>query len=255
MHSRGRPILWSLQHCQMPLLVIMGRLCRKAMEVVLAVCVKPSSPQTSGSTAIICTSEHQVYHFCRFTSLHMCSRQAPRVNLSSVPAACAGRIDMKLLLVLQITVDGDTSTNDTCIGLASGAAGNDLIKHSTSEAAQKLEAAVTALLQVCLQGIGMYSKAHAHATTLFLRASCLQSSAWPLQSLCTDCRICKNVISPIIGLGMQGYLHVLCPILKWPSCMNQGITYLLNMCQCMSSTVTGIHFVLFTMCFSSSMAH
>ncbi|DBA76909.1 TPA: hypothetical protein ACH3X1_009509 [Trebouxia sp. C0004] len=47
----------------------------------------------------------------------------------------------------QITVDGDTSTNDTCIGLASGAAGNDLIKHSTSEAAQKLEAAVTALLQ------------------------------------------------------------------------------------------------------------
>ena len=50
--------------------------------------------------------------------------------------------------LLQITVDGDTSTNDTCIGLASGAAGNDLIKHSTSEAAQKLEAAVTALLQV-----------------------------------------------------------------------------------------------------------
>lgn len=49
---------------------------------------------------------------------------------------------------VQITVDGDTSTNDTCIGLASGAAGNDLIKHSTSEAAQKLEAAVTALLQV-----------------------------------------------------------------------------------------------------------
>lgn len=47
----------------------------------------------------------------------------------------------------QITVDGDTSTNDTCIGLASGAAANDLIKHSTSEAAQKLEAAVTALLQ------------------------------------------------------------------------------------------------------------
>ena len=49
---------------------------------------------------------------------------------------------------MQITVDGDTSTNDTCIGLASGAAGNDIIKHSTSEAAQKLEAAVTALLQV-----------------------------------------------------------------------------------------------------------
>lgn len=54
----------------------------------------------------------------------------------------------ELTLVVQITVDGDTSTNDTCIGLASGAAGNDIIKHSTSEAAQKLEAAVTALLQV-----------------------------------------------------------------------------------------------------------
>jgi N-acetylglutamate synthase/N-acetylornithine aminotransferase len=54
----------------------------------------------------------------------------------------------QLHVLLQITVDGDTSTNDTCIGLASGAAGNELIKHSTSEAAQKLEAAVTALLQV-----------------------------------------------------------------------------------------------------------
>lgn len=54
----------------------------------------------------------------------------------------------QLHVMSQITVDGDTSTNDTCIGLASGAAGNDLIKHSTSEAAQKLEAAVTALLQV-----------------------------------------------------------------------------------------------------------
>ena len=52
---------------------------------------------------------------------------------------------------MQITVDGDTSTNDTCIGLASGAAGNDMIKHSTSEAAQKLDAAVTALLQVSSQ--------------------------------------------------------------------------------------------------------
>lgn len=58
------------------------------------------------------------------------------------------RAASELTAVVQITVDGDTSTNDTCIGLASGAAGNDIIKHSTSEAAQKLEAAVTALLQV-----------------------------------------------------------------------------------------------------------
>lgn len=49
---------------------------------------------------------------------------------------------------IQITVDGDTSTNDTCLGFASGAAGTEQIKHSSSEAAQKLEAAVTALLQV-----------------------------------------------------------------------------------------------------------
>jgi glutamate N-acetyltransferase/amino-acid N-acetyltransferase len=47
----------------------------------------------------------------------------------------------------QITVDGDTSTNDTVLCLASGAAGGDTIKHSNSEAAQELKAAVTALLQ------------------------------------------------------------------------------------------------------------
>ena len=63
---------------------------------------------------------------------------------------------------MQITVDGDTSTNDTCIGLASGAAGNDLIKHDTSEAAQKLQAAVTALLQVCVTHLSMSCKLQQH---------------------------------------------------------------------------------------------
>ena len=48
----------------------------------------------------------------------------------------------------QITVDGDTSTNDAVLGLASGAAGGKTIKHASSEEAQQLEAAVTALLQV-----------------------------------------------------------------------------------------------------------
>ena len=48
----------------------------------------------------------------------------------------------------QITVDGDTSTNDTVLGLASGAAGNARIDDPRSQAAQQLEAAVTALLQV-----------------------------------------------------------------------------------------------------------
>ena len=50
--------------------------------------------------------------------------------------------------LLQITVDGDTSTNDAVLGLASGAAGGKTIKHANSEEAQQLEAAVTALLQV-----------------------------------------------------------------------------------------------------------
>lgn len=44
-------------------------------------------------------------------------------------------------------MDGDTSTNDTVIGLASGAAGNALIRDPASPEAAQLEDAVTALLQ------------------------------------------------------------------------------------------------------------
>ena len=47
----------------------------------------------------------------------------------------------------QISVDGDTSTNDTVIGLASGAAGNAKITDLGSPEAKQLEDAVTALLQ------------------------------------------------------------------------------------------------------------
>ncbi|CAK0784331.1 hypothetical protein CVIRNUC_007535 [Coccomyxa viridis] len=47
----------------------------------------------------------------------------------------------------QISVDGDTSTNDTVIGLASGAAGNTKITDLASPEAKQLEDAVTALLQ------------------------------------------------------------------------------------------------------------
>ena len=50
--------------------------------------------------------------------------------------------------MLQISVDGDTSTNDTVIGLASGAAGNAKITDLASPEARQLEDAVTALLQV-----------------------------------------------------------------------------------------------------------
>jgi glutamate N-acetyltransferase / amino-acid N-acetyltransferase len=47
----------------------------------------------------------------------------------------------------QITVDGDTSTNDTVVGLASGAAGGPIISDPNSKEAVTLEAALTALLQ------------------------------------------------------------------------------------------------------------
>eukprot|EP00889_Picochlorum_renovo_P008367 jgi/Picre1/35397/NNA_002859.t1 len=47
----------------------------------------------------------------------------------------------------QITVDGDTSTNDCVIGLASGAAGGSVISDPSSEDARILEAAMTGLLQ------------------------------------------------------------------------------------------------------------
>ena len=65
---------------------------------------------------------------------------------------------------MQISVDGDTSTNDTVIGLASGAAGNALISDPASPEAKQLEDAVTALLQACA-------------------ATCLFSPTLPLQLL------------------------------------------------------------------------
>ena len=50
----------------------------------------------------------------------------------------------------QISVDGDTSTNDTVLGLASGAAGGSVITEAASPDGQQLQAAVTALLQVSI---------------------------------------------------------------------------------------------------------
>ena len=47
-------------------------------------------------------------------------------------------------------MDGDTSTNDTILGLASGAVGETAMFAEGSQEAQQLEAAVTALLQVLL---------------------------------------------------------------------------------------------------------
>lgn len=56
--------------------------------------------------------------------------------------ACLARV------LPQITVDGDTSTNDTVIGLASGKSGAPLIGDADSADGKALEAALTALLQV-----------------------------------------------------------------------------------------------------------
>jgi hypothetical protein len=53
-----------------------------------------------------------------------------------------------LCCLLQITVDGDTSTNDTVIGLASGKAGSAPITDASSADGKVLESALTALLQV-----------------------------------------------------------------------------------------------------------
>ncbi|KAK9865988.1 hypothetical protein WJX84_002281 [Apatococcus fuscideae] len=47
----------------------------------------------------------------------------------------------------QITVDGDTSTNDCVLGLASGKAGGEVISDPKSSEAKELDEAVTALLQ------------------------------------------------------------------------------------------------------------
>ncbi len=49
-------------------------------------------------------------------------------------------------------MDGDTSTNDCVIGLTSGAAGNVAVTDAASPDGKKLEAALTALLQV--RGVG-----------------------------------------------------------------------------------------------------
>jgi glutamate N-acetyltransferase/amino-acid N-acetyltransferase len=48
---------------------------------------------------------------------------------------------------VQITVDGDTSTNDCVVAMASGFAGNDSIRNPDSVDARRLQAALTALLQ------------------------------------------------------------------------------------------------------------
>jgi glutamate N-acetyltransferase/amino-acid N-acetyltransferase len=57
------------------------------------------------------------------------------------------RADEALVRAAQITVDGDTSTNDCVVALASGLAGNETVQDPDSKEAVLLQAALTALLQ------------------------------------------------------------------------------------------------------------
>ena len=68
----------------------------------------------------------------------------------------------------QITVDGDTSTNDTVIAFASGAAGNKLIDNASSPEAAQLEAAVTALLA----GLAKSVASDGEGATVLMEISC-----------------------------------------------------------------------------------
>ena len=88
----------------------------------------------------------------------------------------------------QISVDGDTSTNDTVIGLASGAAGNPKITDLGSPEAKQLENAVTALLQASPTSIAGHCLHQSLLGTLML---CLQPSP---SELCetTYCMLCKT---------------------------------------------------------------
>ncbi len=53
----------------------------------------------------------------------------------------------------RITVDGDTSTNDACMLMATGQAGNSLVKDSESEDAQTLYAALDSLFKELAQAL------------------------------------------------------------------------------------------------------
>jgi N-acetylglutamate synthase/N-acetylornithine aminotransferase len=72
--------------------------------------------------------------------LHNTLTQDPYLPMITAMYMCAATL-------LQITVDGDTSTNDTVIGLASGKSGAPLITDAASADGKTLEAALTALLQ------------------------------------------------------------------------------------------------------------
>lgn len=70
---------------------------------------------------------------------------------------------------MQITVDGDTSTNDTVLALSSGAAGNARITDAESPAGAKLESALTATLQGLAKSIAWDGE----GATCLLEVSCV----------------------------------------------------------------------------------
>ena len=74
---------------------------------------------------------------------------------------------------MQITVDGDTSTNDTVIALASGAAGNERITDAASPSGARLEAALTATLQGMAKAIAWDGE----GATCLLEVKCVGASS------------------------------------------------------------------------------
>lgn len=95
-----------------------------------------------------------------------------------------------MLVSMQISVDGDTSTNDTVLGLANGLSGADRITDAASPEAQRLEAAVTALLQVTAENlITLTHPLHFKLIELIFHVSialcsCSIHKAWSLVALC-----------------------------------------------------------------------
>lgn len=99
----------------------------------------------------------------------------------------------------QITVDGDTSTNDTVVGLASGAAGNAPITDASSPEGQQLEAALTALLQVCVMILGLQS-----------RQECEVADADCLRQLPMPCKLLTGHVPAVASTSVPSCRDVMC---------------------------------------------
>ena len=111
-------------------------------------------------------------------------------------------------------MDGDTSTNDCVIGLASGAAGNAVIMDAGSADGKKLEAALTALLQGLAKSIAWDGEG----------ATCLMEIS--VVGAKTDADARKVVLG---GSGVD-FIWA-CPVLKpLVMCFNESTAYTYKPC-------------------------